>query len=248
MSTVEFAAPSRAQDTSLIFKIAETREEWESAFRLVHRSYVRSRLIEPQPSGMRLTPFHLRPGSQVFIAKQEEEVVCTVSLIEDGDLGVPMEEIFPEEIASMRQAGLSFGEVSCLADRRSDFGRIVPTFLEVNRWMAQYARRRGLDRLVIAVHPRHARFYQRYMHFYPMGGEEKLYPRVRNHPAVAFSLNFERIDEDRPPCWERIFADPLSAEQLRPRPMPREDRAYFTRFLAEPLVSFSQFAQAVAVN
>ena len=37
------------------YKVAETRQEREAAFRLLHQAYVERALMEPRPSGMRVT-------------------------------------------------------------------------------------------------------------------------------------------------------------------------------------------------
>lgn len=211
----------------LVVKVADDRREREAAFRLVYSAYLRAGLIEPNPWQMRVTPYHLAPETTVFVASQDGQVLCTVTLVPDGEMGVPMESIFPGEIEALRSRGVTFGEVSCLADRRRDFSRTLPVFLRVNRWMAQYARFHGLDRLVIAVHPRHARFYKRFMGFKEMTTEERYYPAVKNNPAIACNLEFAEVDRNKPICWEQIFSTPIPPTELRRRPMSLADLEYF---------------------
>ncbi|MGA2253766.1 MAG: hypothetical protein ABSG53_03820 [Thermoguttaceae bacterium] len=217
---------STATTADLRYRIATTKQEREAAFRLVYSSYLRSGLGEVNDYRMRVTPYHLLPTTEIFIAELRGEVIFTMSLVIDGDLGVPMEKVYGEEIARLRRQGLRVAEVSCLADRRSDLVRFFPIFLRTSRVLVQYAHRQGLDALVVAVHPKHARFYRRYFDFRVIG-EQKDYPTVRNHPAVALWMEFARLDRECPASYRALLAEPLDEEQLRPHPISIADCAYF---------------------
>ncbi len=208
------------------YRIAATRKERAGAFRLVYESYLRSGLGEPNPYRMRVTPYHLLPTTEVFLATYLGTPIFTLSLVVDGALGLPMECIYADEVGRRRERGLRFGEVSCLADRRSQFRGFFPVFLGLSRLMAQHAWRRGLDELLVAVHPRHARFYRRFMAFVPFGGL-RAYPTVRNRPAIALCLNFDRVDRERPKSFDTFFGQWLPDEQVEAHPIPPEDAEYF---------------------
>ena len=221
------ASPTPCQSIEQVeFKIADDRNQRSAAFRLVYHAYIRAGLIEANPSQMRVTPYQLQSSCDVFVAMLREEVISTVSLIADGPRGLPMESIYAEEISQLRASGLRFGEVSALADRRRQLSRTLPVFVRLMRLMVQNAHRKGLDRLLVAVHPRHARFYQRFLSFRPLA-EERSYPLVCNHPAVALYLDFAEIHRDRPPNYELFFGDRLPDEQVLPRPMPASDIEFF---------------------
>ena len=100
-------------------RIAATRQEREAAFRLVYASYLHSGLAEMNGYQMRVTPYHLLPSTEMFIAEYQGEVIYTMSLVIDGALGVPMDQVYGDEVARLRRKGMLVGEVSCLADRRS---------------------------------------------------------------------------------------------------------------------------------
>jgi hypothetical protein len=221
---------SKKTTADVEYRVAATREERASAFRLVYHSYLESGLGEPNAYGMRVTPYHLLPTTEVFIATLKGTTVFTVSLIMDGRRGLPMESVYAEEVAARRERGLFVAEVSCLADRRSQFHGFFPVFVRLSRLMVQYARRRGVDELLVAVHPRHAPFYHRYMDFRVIGGQTA-YPTVRNHPAVALGLNFDRIDRELPRSYDTFFGLPIPEEQLQPQPISRADREYFRRMI-----------------
>mgnify|MGYP000490780224 CR=1 FL=1 len=214
------------------YKIAETRQEREAAFRLVYDSYLRSGLSEPNPWQMRVTPYHLLPTTQVLIAKQGDQVIFTASLVADGELGLPMECVYSEELDVCRARGLWLAEVSCLADRRQHLRGFFPVFLRLSRLLVQFAMYQGMDGLVAAVHPKHARFYKRYMCFLPMG-QQKSYPTVRHRPAVALWLEFSRFHSELRchPNYEVFFGEQLPEQQLQPCFMSQAEREYFGRMI-----------------
>ncbi|MFZ5831617.1 MAG: N-acyl amino acid synthase FeeM domain-containing protein [Planctomycetota bacterium] len=216
----------------LEYRIASTLEERAAAFHLVYRSYLAAGLGEPNHFQMRVTPYHLLPTSEVFIAVYESDIVFTMTLITDGDAGLPMEYVYPDEVQSRRDRGLRLAEVSCLADRRTQFRGFFPVFLRLSRIMVQYGLRQGVDELLVAVHPKHARFYQRCMEFRPIG-EERSYPTVCNNPAIALSLDFHRVERERPPQYNTFFGNPLPPEVLEPQPISPEEIEFF-RMIIDP--------------
>ncbi|HWB13934.1 MAG TPA: long-chain N-acyl amino acid synthase [Pirellulales bacterium] len=220
-----------AEGAPIVYKVAENRHEREAAFRLVYNAYTRSGLIEENPHAMRVTPYQLLDTTDVFIAMLDDELISTVSLVCDGNLGLPMEEIYGAEVAELRARGLCVAEVSCLADRRRQLSRTLPVFIPLMRLLAQAARYRGIEQLLVAVHPRHAGFYRRCLSFDLMG-DEKTYPVVRNNPAVALSLDFPKLDKLRPVNFDRFFYDTffgtqLPTTQLARHPMSDDERRFF---------------------
>jgi len=218
--------PAEPDGDSIAYKLAENFHERDAAFRLVYHAYTRAGLIEDNPHEMRVTPYQLLDTTDVIVAVCDGEVISTVSLVCDGDLGLPMEGIYGDEVARYRRRGIRVAEVSSLADRRSQLSRTLPVFVPLMRLMVQAARYRGVEELLVAVHPRHARFYQRFLSFEAVGAE-KSYPLVRNNPAVALSLDFARLDRVRPVNYETFFGAPLAEEQLVGRPMSDRERRWF---------------------
>lgn len=208
------------------YKIAGSLADRTEAYRLVYQNYLRKGLIEPNRYELRVTPYHLLPTTSTFIAMQDGETVATVTLIGDGELGLPMESIYPEEVEAARENGLYVGEVSCLATHDIDFKEFLPIFVKLTRLMAQHARAHGMDQFLIATHPKHARFYQRFMGFHQIGGL-KVYPNVQNAPAVACCLDFIKIDRERPACYDQFFGTALPDTELFPRPMSHAEAEFF---------------------
>src|SRR5689334_24741569 len=97
------------------YSLANSFEHRAAAFRLIYQSYLSSGLGRRNPLGLRVTPFQLLATSQIFLASKStsiptelekwdasvhseelepsglrEQVVATITLVNDGQLGLPM--------------------------------------------------------------------------------------------------------------------------------------------------------------
>ncbi|MFQ5731043.1 MAG: hypothetical protein ACE5KM_03705 [Planctomycetaceae bacterium] len=215
------------------YKIADSHAERIAAYRLVYRNYLRKRLILPNPHAMRVTPFHLLPTTTTLIGVQRGEVVSTVTLIGDGEFGIPMDTTNEDVVGELRGNGFSFGEVSCLAFNETESRRFLPMFIQLTRLMAQFARFHGMDQFLIATIPQHARFYKRFMGFKQVADEQP-YPTVCNTTGVACCLDFNEIDRNRPACYDKFFGEAIPEARQTPRSMSEDEIAYF-----RPMTEFS---------
>lgn len=222
MSSTRMPDPSVTKASTI--KIATQPEEIKASLRLVYRAYLHKGLIRPNPYTLRVTPYHLSPATEVFMATVHGQPACTVSLVRDGDWGLPMESLFDEEVAWRREQGIACAEASCLADRREKQARSFPLVARLMSFTIQCAEYRGIDQLLIAVHPRHSKFYQRFLGFHQITTDERAYEAVCDNPAVALALDIPRLSHDSPAAYKRVFGKPFRAEDLRYRPISDELR------------------------
>jgi len=174
--------------------LAITRGELDAASRLVHRCYVDRGYVTPSPDGRHINPYLAMPTAAVFVARAAGEVVATVSLLEDSELQLPCDELYGSELRVLRTAGLRVAEVSALAvddAHRSVALQAVRALVHV---VGVYGRDLAdTDHLCIAVHPRHASFYERRLQFRRFGGV-KPYDAVNGAPAVGLLLDLREMD------------------------------------------------------
>lgn len=218
------------QCSEIKIKVASTRREREAAFALAYRSYLRAGLCAPSELGIRITPYQLLPSTDIIFAELRGEVISTLSLVRDGELGLPMEAIYRDEVEVRRRDGCRLAEVSCLADRRQEPTRFFGLFCELARVMVQMADYEGLDQLLIAVHPRHARMYQRAMAFESFGANRS-YPTVNDNPAVALCLPLHAARHLEVEKWRRFVGDPLPTSIIEQQPIDAADQRYFHKLL-----------------
>src|SRR5262249_34231498 len=154
------------------------REEWEEAFQLVADNYRARGYETAAPGKIRFTPYHALPETVTFVAKHDNRVVATMSVVPDNTLlGLPLERIFPDEISALRVSGRRIAEATSLADTDLGLREFIPVFVALIKLAMQYHASQGGDTSVIAVNPRHSSFYKKVIGFVPLGD-------CRDYPLV----------------------------------------------------------------
>ncbi|MBV8310341.1 MAG: hypothetical protein JO344_08155 [Planctomycetaceae bacterium] len=195
-------------------KIATEQAEFEEAFALVSANYRARGYESPGDKPYRFTSYHALPTTVTMVAKLEGKVVATLTLVPDNEvLGLPMESIYGEEIAELRQEGRKLAEVISLADSGLSICEFVRVFKALIKLEKQYHASRGGDTWVITVNPRHRSFYQKVFGFESLG-PRRTYPTVQDHPAEAFLLDVESMKENAPTTYQEIFGEALAESIL----------------------------------
>ena len=194
------------------FRPAMSRAEREAAHHLTYEAYLRRRLCRPNRFRMRVTPYHLVPTTELFIAVAESNVVGTLSLAFDGELGLPMEDVFAKEVGARRAQGLKLAEACSLAI--ADGGRSCQQqVFGLYRLMAQFADYQGADQILAAVQPKHLRIYQRFMAFETFGDVQS-YPACECQ-AIPICLDLNEIRRNPPRNYRRFFGVALDKHLLQ---------------------------------
>jgi len=184
-----------APNPKLVLKIAETREELEACFHLLHDAYVSSGFMTPDPSGMRVTIYHALPSTTTLCAKYDGKVVGTLSLIRESAIGFPLQRIF--DLTSVRAKKGNIAEVSALAVHPR-FRRTGGTILfPLMKFMYEYCTAFFDTRhLVIAVNPRHIEMYESLLFFRRLTSRVvENYDFVNGAPAVGATLDLKHAPE-----------------------------------------------------
>ena len=173
----------------LDFGLATDRDSLEQALRLQHDQYVAQGYMDSHPSGWRLSLHNGLPSTQVFVARDGDRVVATMTLIVDSPLGLPMDEIYADELRLLRGERRDLAEVSGLAVD-PDYQRSgVAILLRLIRMLVIYSIEKAhISDLCIAINPHHAMFYRKAFHFQIIAGL-KQYRKVNGAPAVALRLD-----------------------------------------------------------
>lgn len=195
-----------APSDRLVLKIAETQEELEACFTLLHDAYVGSGFMKPDPSGMRVTIYHALPTTTTLCAKYDGEVVGTLSLIRESVLGFPLQRIF--DLTAIREKKGKIAEVSALAIHKR-FRRTGGSILfPLMKFMYEYCTTFFDTRhLVIAVNPAHIEMYESLLFFERLTQNVvENYDFVNGAPAVGATLDlrsapaiFKKNYGSRPP-------------------------------------------------
>lgn len=211
-----FADCNPSPSRRLVLKIAETRDELEECFTLLHDAYVESGFMTPHPSGMRVTIYHALPTTTTLCAKYDGRVVGTISLVRESALGVPLQKIF--DLSAVREKEGQIAEVSALAVHR-DFRKTGGSILfPLMKFMYEYCTTFFDTRhLVIAVNPSHIEMYESLLFFQRLSANiVESYDFVNGAPAVGASLDLK----EAPEIFRKHYAS---------KPMRRNLYAYFTQ-------------------
>ncbi len=198
------------RSSNLSFGIATSQEQQEAALRLVCRAYRRAGLILMNRSQMHATPYHALSTTEVLVACENDVVVCTLSVVGDGLLGLPLEDAYAAEVRRLRASGCRLVEVSCLA---SELGYAVSVLVRLMALAAQVARLRGAHQVLIGVHPRHTRFYRRLFSFDPIG-EQRTHSATGGQPVVGMAMDMHNMAAEHPQAYERLFGEPFDRKIL----------------------------------
>lgn len=211
-----FADCDPAPSPRLQLKIAETKEELEACFAVLHDAYVDSGFMKPDPSGMRVTIYHALPTTTTLCAKYDGQVVGTISLVRESALGVPLQRIF--DLSSVREKEGHIAEVSALAVHRKFRKTGGSILFPLMKFMYEYCTTFFDTRhLVIAVNPSHIEMYESLLFFKRL--PEKMvesYDFVNGAPAIGASLDLKEALA----TFEKYYAS---------KPARRNLYAYFTQ-------------------
>ncbi|MBI5256444.1 MAG: GNAT family N-acetyltransferase [Burkholderiales bacterium] len=178
-----------APGPALELKIADTQDELEACFRLLHDAYVASGFMQPHPSGLRVTPYHALPTTTTLCAKVDGRVVGTMSLIREGVFGFPLQSVF--DLGAVRAKEGRIAEISALAvhpDFRKTGGRILfPLMKFMYEYCTEYFDTRHL---VIAVNPNKIEMYESLLFFERLQANVvDRYDFANGAPAVGATLD-----------------------------------------------------------
>ena len=176
-------------DHLIVPDVATETPTREQAYHLIYEQYLARGYTRAKNSGLWLTLFDgLEDTTTLIIMDDQEEVVRTLTLVPDGPMGLPADDLFKDILDNLRAQG-RLGEVSGFAANPDREARIESAVILVNT-AAMLGMRHGLTHFVITVHPRHMGFYKRGLGFEPVG-EVRSYDKVDGAPARLLAVDLK---------------------------------------------------------
>ena len=210
-------------DDSYGIRLTDTSDGRNTASMLINRMYAwRGYAGDHQPSS--------DPNRITLTATDKGDVVGTLSIGIDSEVGLMADEIFKDELDAHRRRGAKLCEFTKFAFDPSV--RSKTALANVFHLAVIYARdMHGCTDIVIEVNPRHRRFYERMLGF-RKEGELKINPRV-DAPAYLLRVNLAFVTEqiDR---FGGTWAAEGETEERSFYPYffsPREERGIINRLL-----------------
>lgn len=191
--TIHDAPPVLPERIDYAFKIVDSGRELLQAFELLYHEYLQAGYVCQSASELLFTKHHLLPETTVFVAKAEDAVLSTATVVRDcREFGLPMDDLFEVELNALRKRGRRILEICSLAsDGRKLSRKGVQNFIKL---IFLYCIFLDVDDVCIMVNPRHVGLYTNLFGFMPVG-EQKYYPRV-NAPAVPMRVDVQQSREN----------------------------------------------------
>ena len=208
--------------------IARRRPDLVRAYELVYRRYVERGFVPPDPAGLIYHPtFGLR-SSRTIATTYYGRTVGTVTVVGDNFNGLAIESTYPREVENLRRQNRSLAEVTCLAIEPRPEEPKNGAFFALTRFMYQYAQWCEFDDLLLAVHPRHVRFYERWFRVYRFG-PCRPYDLVQGAPAIACRIDLNSVDDVVPADVYQWYTHPaILTHEFHRGPISPLDHWYLT--------------------
>ncbi|MBX7232240.1 MAG: PilZ domain-containing protein [Bdellovibrionales bacterium] len=190
--------------SNIVFKRAESFDEFEQAFKVIYESYRDLGLTKENINKIRVTKYNALPSTTLLIVKEGNEVIATMSVVVDSQLGLPIEELW--DITELRKKGTRLAEVSTLTIKkewRSQRGKLL---FPLCKYMWEYSYRfLGVDILIAVTHPRVAHFYTDILLFKEIKSQEKLVKKYASVEGALAKAQYLQLGENTYNEWKRIY-------------------------------------------
>lgn len=191
--------------SDLVIKIAETKEEFEQAYQILHDSYVEYGYSKPAANGMRILKYFSLPTTTTIVAKLGDRVIGTLTIIRQSPMGLPLDKEF--DISHLSGPGKTVVEISSLAIASAYRNKRGVIFLPLCAYICQYVSNFiYADYVVISVNPAWVEFYKAILLFSPLSKTVvENYDFANGAPAVGLYLsgpdwlpNLKKVYEKKP--------------------------------------------------
>ena len=192
--------------------LPDSIDEIKEAFRLLYDTYISSGLQKPDHSLMKISFHNLLPISFLIIVKKNGKVCGTLTIIQESEDRLPINEIFNNEIGRIRKKDSLICELSGLAvDASLTNGESRTVLLSLFRKAFILGHDLlGCTDFCMMVNPRHCDYYQKEFNYEKIG-QIRRYKKVNGAPAVPMRLNLiegaELFKISNPRLYKYFFVD-----------------------------------------
>lgn len=167
----------------IIFKRAQTREEYQAAFQLVNDAYIETGLSSLSEDELKISKYMALPTTIVFIAVYEGKVIGTVSQIMKTSLGLPIENF--TDISLLKNTGRSISELSALAVHKDWRSNRVGLFFPLVLYAYKFCREVIETDYIVMVLRQKSMYFMKHIMNFEVLSDSKVYQEVNNHQSSA---------------------------------------------------------------
>lgn len=177
------------KDNEFELRIADTIELRKKAYQLIYKIYLEKNFTQAHPSEMWFSKYDAFDSTVTLVViKDDDDVVGALTLVFDSADGVPADDLYKEELSSLRSSRKELVELVSLGIDPKLRGA---TEVLINLFNASLIISKdicGKDKFVITINPRHVSFYSRKMAFCSLGGL-KACQKVGGAPSKLLDLD-----------------------------------------------------------
>ncbi len=178
--------------SDIIFKLAETKEEIFEALNLIQVNYKRLKMTKDNYD-FRITKFNFLATTSTFIAKSGDEIIGTVSLVLDTNLGLPIDHFIDITEFRKRNKIAEFTGLTVKEEWRSkSTGISLPLALMALDYGIKILK---ADYLFLTVRKSVSPFYEDICGFKKFGKDRK-HDKMQNLKSSALYVDTSNIMED----------------------------------------------------
>lgn len=145
----------------LRLKIASEKEEFIRSYRIVYDVYSKMGVIPENSINMKLNVFNTLPGTKTLLIKEAEDILSTLTIIEDSELGLPCDAQFKKEIDVFRNQGLKILELGAYAANENSRKTNPLLAVELLKAAYAYADLNGIDIVLGGVNSKYKPLYKK---------------------------------------------------------------------------------------
>jgi hypothetical protein len=211
--------------------VSDRAEDIDDVLSVVHDGFVGAGYISPQPSGRRMHPAYLNPGTVFLLARIHGVPVGSVIIVQDGPFGLPSDRAFAEENDAFRAASdLPLVEGGSFVIREEWRGQTRRIFTRLISALVRHGAAEMSGSLVVSTCDLpQERFYGSILGMHRVAGPRPLYgvPALLIHPGTMADLarhcgqretsgqrTMDRLIRERHPWW---LSDRRTGQPLPPR-------------------------------
>lgn len=185
----------KKQKEKILVVEATNKEDLEEAVDLIVREYQKKgylNLQEYPDSKEKILASLESEFSRTFIVKHKDKIVGTVSVVFDSERGLPIDEIYKEEMNKLRVSGVKIAEIIKLATD-SEYRKNNTVIQSLFTTIFKYGLSEKADYYCITINPKQAAVYKNI--FFEKIGEEKIYHFLNDAPTIAMISDFNKVRE-----------------------------------------------------